>query len=240
MDLIKVFYRAIIMYLLVFAVIRLSGKRQLSQIQPFDLVMSLIIADLASYPISEPNIPITYGIVPIIGVFIVQKLIAFSALKMEWVRTVVCGNPLVIIKNGVVMESTMRKANYSMQDLLENLRILSVFNISDVQYAILETGGNLSVLTKSNALTVTREDMNIKKNETCLSHALIIDGKIIKTALKDSSVSESWLKRYLKNSHIQSPSQVLFAELEDGKTLQIQTKAQYGSKTYTIKTDKGN
>ena len=138
------FYRAIIIYLLVFVVIRLSGKRQLSQLQPFDLVMTLLIADLASEPAADPRIPLYYGVVPIAAIFIMQKVIALIAIKSEAIRSLACGKPLMVISGGHVCEETMRKARYSVQDLLEHLRTMSVFNISEVQYAILETGGSLS------------------------------------------------------------------------------------------------
>ena len=228
------FVRAVIIYLLVFAVIRLSGKRQLSQLQPFDLVITLLIADLASQPVADPAIPLAYGVVPIIALFLVQKLIAFCALKSERIRSVACGKPLVLIGNGHVYEETMRKASYSMQDLLEHLRTMSVFNISDVQYAILETSGDLSVLKKSAFQDVCCSDLDIKKSEAELSYALIIDGKIIDRAMDDACVGSKWLIKQLKSVGIKSEKHVFFAILEEKKELSIQTKESFGGKEYNI------
>ena len=230
------FFRALIIYLLVFTVIRLSGKRQLSQLQPFDLVITLLIADLASEPISDPSIPLAYGVVPIIALFLAQKLLAFLALKSEGIRSIACGKPLIIINRGVVMEETMRKANYSMQDLLEHLRTMSVFDISNVQYAILETSGDLSVMQKSDFSTPTCSDMNIEKSNPSLSYALIIDGKIMSRALSDANLSTSWLSKQLKRIGIKSEKEVLFAVVEQGGTLYIQLKARFGSKLYNVDT----
>lgn len=230
------FFRAILIYLLVFTVIRLSGKRQLSQLQPFDLVITLLIADLASQPIADPAIPLAYGIVPIIAIFLIQKLLSYIALKSEMLRSVACGKPLIIIDKGVVMEDTMRRAKYSMQDLLEHLRTMSVFDISNVQYAILETSGDLSVMRKSDFSSVIRSDLEIKQDEPILTYALIIDGKTISHSLECAKVGKTWLAKQLKNAGITSIQQVLFAVLSQDGTLHLQTKSRDGGKTYSIQT----
>ena len=133
------FIRTLIVYTLMFAVLRLMGKRQINEMQPFDLAVTLLIANLASIPMSEPAVPLFYGLVPIIGLFIVQRLVAHASLKSERIRRLVCGSPLTVIENGTVREDVMRSASYSLSDLTEQLRLKDVFSLSEVEYAILET-----------------------------------------------------------------------------------------------------
>lgn len=116
------FIRTLLVYIFMFVVLRLMGKRQLSDMQPFDLAITLLIANLAALPMSDPAIPLLYGVVPIIAMFALHRLISFMSLKSEKLRKLVCGSPLVMISGGVVREDAMRAANYSLFDLAEQLR----------------------------------------------------------------------------------------------------------------------
>ena len=113
------FIRTLLVYIFMFVVLRLMGKRQLSDMQPFDLAITLLIANLAALPMSDPAIPLLYGVVPIIAMFALHRLISFMSLKSEKLRKLVCGSPLVMISGGVVREDAMRAANYSLFDLAE-------------------------------------------------------------------------------------------------------------------------
>ena len=155
------FIRTILLYLLVFLVIRLIGKRQISDLQPFDLIMTLLIADLASEPASDVSIPLLYGVVPILALFLMQRLIAFLALKNSRLRMLICGSPLVLVKDGLVQCDALYGARYTVSDLLEQLRTKDIFDISDVSYAILETNGALSVLLKGNRQQPDHEALSL-------------------------------------------------------------------------------
>ena len=229
-----VFYRAIIVYVLVFVAIRLSGKRQLSQLQPFDLVITLLIADLASEPVSDPDMSLLYGVIPIAALFLMQKLLAFFALKSERIRSFACGKPLVIIGQGHIYEDTMRRACYTMQDLLEHLRTKSVFDISQVEYAILETCGDLSVLLKSDFQNATCSDLNISNPDPVPSYALIIDGNIMNRSMNDAHITKDTLLRHLSSIGISDIKSLLYAILSDEATLRIQLKASCGGAEYAI------
>lgn len=141
------FLRAALMYALVFTVLRLTGKRQIADLQPFDLLITLMIADLASCAIADTGIPLTYSVVPILALYLVQQLVNWICLKSSRLRRALCGNPLLLIADGVLQEDVMRAANYTVVDLLDQLRAKDVFDLSNVSYAILETNGSLSVLT---------------------------------------------------------------------------------------------
>mgnify|MGYP003248231303 CR=1 FL=1 len=164
------FIRTLLVYIFMFVVLRLMGKRQLSDMQPFDLAITLLIANLAALPMSDPAIPLLYGVVPIIAMF------ALMSLKSEKLRKLVCGSPLVMISGGVVREDAMRAANYSLFDLAEQLRMKDVFSISQVEYAILETDGGLSVLLKGPFQTPTNEGLKLESEKAMPALLLICDG----------------------------------------------------------------
>ena len=166
-----------------FAVIRLMGKRQLSDMQPFDLVVTLLIANLASVPTSDPSVPLVYGVVTILGLFIMQRLVAFISLKSEKMRKIICGDPLVVISKGLVREDVMKAANYTLNDLAEQLRDKDVFSFSNVEYAILETNGSLSVLLKSQYQTPTMESLNLPLEKARPALLIVTDGKLHRDAL---------------------------------------------------------
>ena len=232
-------FRIIIMYLLVFSVIRLTGKRQLSQLQPFDFVITLLIADLASMPMEDPSIPLSYGIVPIAVLFLVQKLVAHLALKSKALRKLACGSPLVIVNRGKVMENTMRQANYTLEDLTEHLRTMSVFELSDVWYAILETNGSLSVMLRASEDGVKCKDIGIEKDEQEMSYMLVSDGEMIDSAMKDANKDKKWLAKQLRTVGITNVSQVFCAYTDKYGDLHIQTSEKSGSRMYSIKSSGG-
>ena len=203
--------RTVIVYLLVFGVIRLMGKRQISDMQPFDLVITLLIADLASSPISDGSIPLLYGVIPILTLFILHRLAAFTALRSEPLRKLMCGNSIVIIDNGIVNSRALHAANYTVSDLMEQLRIKDVFSFSEVKYAILETNGSLSVL-KENELSSASEP----------SVLLAADGKPDKRALTSNGITESELNSILKKTGIGQIKDCLYVCLESPESLLVQ------------------
>ncbi len=144
-----VFTRAVILFMVVFLVIRLMGKRELSQIQPFEFVIIILIADLASGPMSDRNMTTFYGIVPILALLVMYMVLSFLLKTNKKVQTMVSGSPVLLIKDGKIIEKEMKKQEYMIEDIMSQIRSRGVFKIQDVAYAILETNGNLSVIPKS-------------------------------------------------------------------------------------------
>ncbi|MCR5808509.1 MAG: DUF421 domain-containing protein [Clostridiales bacterium] len=209
----NLFIRTVIIYLLVFAVLRLMGKRQISDMQPFDLVITLLIADVASVPLSDVGIPLLYGAIPILALFVLHRLFAFAALRSQSIRDVICGKPVIVIAKGVVLEDAMKAANYTMGDLTEQLRVKDVFSLSEVEYGILETNGSLSVLKSGDT------------EEECFpSVPLVLDGKIDRKALSDTGRDENWLRDKLSSFGGLSPADCLFVFLEPGGVIHAQEK----------------
>ncbi len=216
------FIRTIVVYLLVFAVVRLMGKRQISDMQPFDLVITLLIADLASVPMSDSATPLLYGVIPILGLFILHRVVAHFALKSDRVRTLMCGKPLLIISQGIVVEDAMRAANYTLNDLTEQLRVKDVFSISKVEYAILETNGSLSVLLKGEHQQPDCKQLSLDAPSARPSVILVSDGRICDSALKDVGHTRDWLYTRLNRMGYRSERECLFVCLDDDGMLHAQ------------------
>lgn len=228
------FFRAIIIYVLVFAVIRLSGKRQISDLQPFDLVITLLIADLAANPVSDNSMPLAYGVIPIFALFLVQQLVAYVSLKSERARAFVCGKPLVLISQGVVQEPVLLEARYTLNDLLEQLRIKDVFDINDVDYAILETNGTLSVLKKSEKGQPTRGDLGVLVAAGAPPAMLVLDGNVHKRALEGAGQTEEWLRQQVQRMGFDTPRDLLYASYSSRGTLRVQAKRKHGGAVKTL------
>ncbi len=168
-----VFFRALILYAVVFLVIRLMGKRELSKVQPFELAIIILIADLASAPMSARGMSIFDGIVPIITLLIMYIVFTLIIKTNTKVQDVVCGSISVIIENGKIVEEEFNKLEYTIPDLMSQLRENNVFKIQDVKYAILETNGNLDVITYNDSieslpLNVVEDGCMVKNNITIL------------------------------------------------------------------------
>lgn len=222
---ITLFLRTVIVYVLVFSTVRLMGKRQISDMQPFDLVITLLIADLASAPISDYSIPLFYGIIPILTMFILHRTVAFLSLKSAKARNAVCGHPIVVIDKGSVVEDALSAANYTLSDLTEQLRLKDVFTISAVEYAILETNGSLSVLKKD-------------PNGAAAPGVLVIaDGKAVGKELERIGLGENELERMLASNGIPSIKRCLFACFEppDGLIVQEKKRHSKGGKALNIR-----
>ena len=226
--------RSIIVYGLVFAVIRLTGKRQISDLQPFDLIVTLLVADLAAEPASDTGIPLMYGIVPILTLFLVQQAVLYMSLKSEKARRVVSGEPTIVISRGVVIERALRVSRYTLNDLMEQLRGKDIFEISDVEFAVLETNGSLSVLLKAEKRQPDYSAMSLAPPVPGPPFMLVQDGKVHHSALKESGHDMEWLTRQLARCSV-SASAVFIASLAPDGTMFAQLKESAGGKTFSLK-----
>jgi uncharacterized membrane protein YcaP (DUF421 family) len=219
-----IFVRTLILYTIIILVLRLMGKRQIGQLQPSELVVALIIADLAAVPMANVGIPLINGIIPIITLFIMEELLSYMSLKSERARGFISGKPSVIIERGMIVEKELKRLRYNLNDLLEQLRLKNFSNLEDVSYAILETSGQLSVIPKEDKNPVTLKDMNIKANTQHLPVTVIIDGRIISDNLHKIGLSNNWIAGELKKNKISSSKDVFFAYLNPGKKFVYQLK----------------
>ena len=142
------FFRAIILYIIVLIVMRAMGKREIGQLQPFELAISIMIADLATIPMSEIGVPITNGIVPILGLLLMHLIISILNMKSLRARQIICGKPRILIYRGKIDEKALKKERFTINELQERLRGKDITSLGDVEYAILETSGDVTVIKK--------------------------------------------------------------------------------------------
>ena len=209
------FIRVTIIYILVLLVMRMMGKREISQMQPFELVIAIMIADLATVPMSDTGIPITSGIVPILALLLFQLIISIINLKSITFRKIVCVKPRILIYRGKIDELALKKEKVTINELQERLREKGIFTIGDVEYAIIETSGDLSVIQKPEKRNTIPEDFNIIPDYEGIPYDLIIDGKIMHDNLKQIGRDEKWLKKEVEKFKIK-PEEALVVTF-DGK-----------------------
>ncbi len=223
-NMVIVFIRALILYLVVVVVMRMMGKRQVAQMQPFELVIMIMIADLAATPMEDTDIPLINGVVPIIALLSIQVLASYFSLKSEGFRDFICGKPSILIHKGRIDQSEMYRLRVNINDLLEALRNKDYFNISDVQYAILETNGQMSIIPKADKRPVETADIGIMVKEEELPVTLITDGKLNDNKLKKTGHDKKWLMDQLKKQDIDSIKDVFFASLSSDGSFYIQER----------------
>lgn len=192
------FIRAIILYVVVLITMRLMGKREIGQLQPFELAISIMIADLASVPMSELGIPITNGIIPILALLVIYMFISILNMKSVNFRKVMSGKPSLLIYRGKIDEKALKKESITINELQERLRVDNIFNLGDVEYAILETNGELTVIQKPEKRALTPQDLNINPDYEGIPYDLVVEGVVMHENLKSIGKNEVWLKRELK------------------------------------------
>ena len=209
------FIRAIFLYIIVLIVMRLMGKREIGQLQPFELAISIMIADLASIPMADSGIPITNGIIPILGLLVMHLIISVINIKSIRAREIICGKPSILIYRGKIDEKVLKKERFTINELQERLRGNNVVNIGDVEYAILETNGQVTVIQKPNKRTTTPEDFDVMPEYEGIPYDLVVDGKIMYDNLKIIEKNYEWLKKQVEKFGFK-PEQALIVTL-DGK-----------------------
>lgn len=231
--------RSIIIYLCVLIVIRLMGKRQIGEMQPFEFVVTLIIADLACVPMSEMSVPLLHGIVPILTLLIVHFLLCFFARKFMFARYLLTGRPAIVISPKGINYHELKNLNMTLDDLMELVRGCDVFNLSEIQYAILETNGNLCVIKKAEAEPPTREDFKVKVSQNGLPVNVIMDGKLMKENVKMTGIDEKFIKKCLDKANIKQIKDVLLMTLDNNGEVFIQGKSSDEYLTFDMKFDGG-
>lgn len=198
------FVRVSIIYVLVLVVMRLMGKREIGQMQPFELVIAIMIADLASVPMADTGIPIFNGIIPILTLLLFQLLISIINLKSVKLRAILCGKPRILIYRGRIDEKALQKEKITINELQERLRQTNIFSLGDVEYAILETNGQISVIQKPERRNTIPEDFNITPEYEGIPYDLVVDGKIMYKNLKQIGKDEIWLNKEVKKFKIKT------------------------------------
>ena len=194
---------------------RLMGKREIGQLQPFELAISIMIADLATIPMTDTGIPIGNGIVPILGLLIMHLLISLINLKSTKAREIICGKPSILIYRGKIQEKAMKRERFTINELQERIRGEKIVSLGDVEYAILETSGQITVIEKPNKRGTIPEDFGIMPEYEGIPYDLVVDGKIMYKNLDLIEKDYDWLKKEVNRFGF-NPEEALVVTI-DGK-----------------------
>lgn len=221
-----VIIRALILFTLVVIVMRVMGKRQIGQLQPYELAVTIMISELASVPMQNTGIPLLYGIIPILLLLSFQVFLSILSMKSVKARECICGRPSVVIENGWIKTEELRKLRMNVNDLLEQLRMAGYANIADVEFALLETNGKFSVVPKSQKRPLCPADIGLPTHYEGLSYPLVLDGNVEIHRLHGMGLNLEWLEGELRKLGIDRPSDVLLACLDTSGRLYCQPRGE--------------
>ena len=196
------------------------GKRQIGDMQPNELVITLLISEIAAIPLQDTSKPLLYGVFAIFTLVVLEIVISVCAMKNIFIRKLLSGKSVVLIKNGVIDQNAMKNVRITVLDLIELLRGQNIFDISTVAFAVLEVNGDLSVLLKGKEQNPTLKDLNIKAEEQYLPLPVMSDGKILNDSLKALEISEAELLKVLKK-HKTSPKNIFIMTMDRNQKINI-------------------
>lgn len=214
------FFRTVILYFILMVGLRLMGKRQIGELEPSELVLTLIISDLAAVPMQDFGIPLVNGLFPIVTLLCLSMLLSFFSLKSIRFRSLVCGRPALIIREGSILQQNMARNRFTVDELLEQLRCQGYSDLAAVKYAILETNGQVSVLPYTKASPITPQAVQMElQDDVTLPVLLINDGHVMSDNLTASGYDQTWLDRQLKDRRLTSPRQVFLMTVDEAGTV---------------------
>lgn len=190
-----VFFRAIVIFIFLLIVMRLMGKKQLGELQPFEFAVTLIVAELACVPMSDSTMPISYGIVPMFTLFILHLIVTKITKSSIHLRKIINGKPIIVIDNNGINHKTIKMLDLTINDLMESLRSQGYFSPSEIKYAIVETNGDLSVMPKSANRPPTVSELSLQVEETDIPYMLICEGKKLNTNIQLSGVRNDFIPK---------------------------------------------
>ena len=194
--------RTAIIYLLLILALRITGKRQIGELELSELVSTFLISEIASMPISNQEVPLSFAVFPILAIISLEVVVSFLTTRSSIMKKIFLGSPIILIRQGKLQQSELSKARVSVEELLCELRQNGSASIDEVEYAILENNGKLSVTPKAKNKPLTADDINIKVTESGIAHAVIVDGTVKEEALQGSGLSRKWLDGAVKKSNL--------------------------------------
>ena len=216
------YIRTLILYVLVVIAMRLMGKKQIGQLQPSEFVIALMLSELATFPIQDTSIPLLYGVLPILTLVSVEIAVSILLLKSGRLRSLLEGDEAIIIKHGVLQESVMQKMRYNINDVLEELRSSGITDIREVEYAILETNGNLSIVPKTQKRPVCADDLKLQLKADSFYFPIINNGTFNNLGLINSGLSAEKARLILKKKGIKNEKKVFFAAADENGNIYAQ------------------
>lgn len=211
-----VFIRTAFLYALVVFVMRLMGKRQIGELQPYEFVITIMISDLAALPMQDTKLPLILGVIPIITLLFLKNLLSQLQLKSQYARKFIDGEPSILIYKSKINYTALKSQQINLDELMEEIRLAGYFDLSDVQYAILENNGQLSILPsnlapENSTPAQSINSPNSKKQEPLIPKILVVDGKINNNSLTTLNQDKTWIEDVLKKHGLNSIKEVLLA-----------------------------
>ncbi len=202
------FIRTIIMYFFVVVTLRLLGKRQIGELEPSELVVTIVISEVAALPIQDASQPILNSLIAISLLLILEVILSFSAYKSFWARKVFFGTPSVFFEKGKINQNEMKKQRFTLHDLMETIRNTGATSLSEVDYVIMETNGNVSVIPNSKFRPATSFEAGIETSPNYISYILVDNGNVNEHNLKHLGYNHDWLDKQIKKNNIKKVSEI--------------------------------
>lgn len=216
--------RTIILYLLIIFGIRLMGKRQIGQLEPSELVLSLLIADLAAVPMQDFGTPLVSGIIPILTLLCLSTILSVITVKSVRFRAILCSRPSVIVQDGKIIPREMQKNRFTVDELMEELRVNGYTDLNKIKYAILETNGRISVLPNALEEPATAGQLHLPVTENGLPLIIINNGRLLQHNLTTRGKSIDWLEKQLKARGVSSVKEVFLLTLDENNNIYFTPK----------------
>lgn len=215
------FVRTILLYAILIVGIRALGKRQIGELEPVELVLMLLVSDLAAVPMQDFGIPLLNGALPIVTLLSLSMLLSYFSMRSVRFHRLICGNPTTLIRDGVIQQDAMRRNRFTLDELIDELRAQGVTDLETVKYAVLETNGQLSVLLYPDEAPATPRQLGRSvRDDVYLPVILVNDGRVLTGGLRDRGLDAAWLDRTLRARGFRSPRDVLLLTVDDvGKVL---------------------
>lgn len=202
------FTRTVVLYLLLITGIRLMGKRQVGELEPTELVLAMLLSDLAAVPMQDFGLPLLYGVVPIVALLCLTMLLSVATMRSVRLRALLCGKPSIVVQDGQLRQREMRKVRMTVDELIEELRLQGVTDLKGVKYAILETSGQVSVLLRQEEQPATPKQLGLFVQSQTLPVVVINDGRVLEHNLNALGLDRAWLERELRQRGAASPRDV--------------------------------
>ncbi len=221
----SLFLRTFIIYILLIGVLRFMGKRQIGQMQLSELITALLLSELASQPLTDADIPLVYAVIPILLLISVEVILSYLSTKSNMIKKILDSTPSIIIKKGVIDQHEMLRMRMSAEELMCELRLKGFASLSEVDYAILEQNGQVSVLPNDKNSPVKQKDLQLSGDGAGMEHSLVVDGHISDYELRAAGKSEAWLRDEMKKRRIDDIKDIFLFTVDDSDNTVIVRKA---------------
>ena len=209
------FARTITLYLLLVVGIRLMGKRQVGELEPAELVLAMLLSDLAAVPMQDFGIPLAFGVVPIVALLCLSMILSVLTLRSVRLRVLLCGRPSIVVEKGTILQKELCKTRMTPDELMEELRLQGITDLATVKYAILETSGRLSAILYAGCQPATAQQMGLTAEESGLPHTVIDNGRVYPDNLRRRGLDRRWLERQLAAHGLRSAREVFLMTVDE-------------------------